>query len=73
MAFAAAGIRDWQPHVLSSTGDRPLDTNKMVGDARAAYVDLGWRHTVDFDSMAQRMVAHDMALLDDPEALWRDF
>lgn len=72
-AFAAAGITDWQPHVLSSSGDRPSDTNKMVGDARAAYVDLGWRHTVDFDSMAQRMVAHDMVLLDDPDALWRDF
>jgi GDP-D-mannose dehydratase len=42
----------------------------MVGDSRAAYLDLGWRHTVDFDSMAAVMVAHDVAQLADPQATW---
>jgi GDPmannose 4,6-dehydratase len=70
-AFAAAGIRDWQQHVVSSTDrTRPVDTNILVGDSRAAYLELGWRHTVDFDSMAGIMVRHDMALLEDPDALW---
>lgn len=72
-AFAAAGIEDWRSHVRTKESERPSDTNKMVGDARVAYQLLGWRHTVDFDSMAARMVAHDLALLDDPDALWRDF
>ena len=52
-AFAAAGIDDWTPHVVSSEGrTRAGDTNILVGDSRAAYLELGWRHTVDFDSMA---------------------
>jgi len=70
-AFAAGGIADWQAHVVSSTDHaRQGDTNKSVGDSRAAYIELGWRHTVDFDSMAAAMVHHDIALLDDPASLW---
>lgn len=72
-AFAAAGITNWREHVVTSPSDRPVDTNKMVGDSRAAHLELGWRHTVDFDSIAERMVRHDIELLDDPEALWVDF
>lgn len=70
-AFAAAGIADWHDRVVStSDNSRLVDTNLLVGDSRAAYLELGWRHTVDFDSMAAIMVGHDMALLDDPMALW---
>jgi GDPmannose 4,6-dehydratase len=72
-AFAAAGISDWQRHVVAQESDRPVDTNKMVGNPRAAYVDLGWRHTVDFDGIAEGMVTHDLALLEDPHLLWTDF
>jgi len=73
-AFAAAGIDDWQSCVLSSSDNtRPVDSNLLVGDSRAAYVQLGWRHTVDFDSMAAAMVNYDMALLQDPTLLWMDF
>jgi GDP-D-mannose dehydratase len=65
------GIADWRGLVVStSDNSRPVDTNLLVGDSRAAYLELGWRHTVDFDSMAAIMVGHDMALLDDPMALW---
>ena len=70
-AFAAAGITDWQRHVVSHSDRKHLaDTNILVGDSRAAYIELGWRHTVDFDSMAGMMVRHDMELLADPQALW---
>ncbi len=70
-AFAAAGISNWQDYVVSTAANtRPTDTNLMVGDSRAAYLDLGWRHTVDFDSMAAIMVAQDIALLSDPSAVW---
>ena len=70
-AFMAAGVREWQKYVVSTSDRmRSTDTNKLVGDSRAASKELGWRHTVDFDSMAAAMVRHDMALLDDPSRLW---
>ena len=72
-AFAAAGIDDWRDRVTTSGSDRPIDTNKMVGDSRRAYLELGWRHTVDFDSMAAAMVVYDQALLEYPDLLWEDF
>lgn len=71
-AFAAAGITDWQERVVTDSDRvRKADTNKLVGDSRAAYVELGWRHTVDFDGIAAEMVKHDIDLLQDPTALWR--
>lgn len=71
-AFEAAGIQDWRDHVTADVSEgRPVDTNILVGDSRAAYTQLGWRHTVDFDSMARAMVEYDLALLQDPKALWQ--
>lgn len=73
-AFAAAGITNWQDRVVSTeVNQRKIDTNLLVGNSRRAHVQLGWRHTVDFDSMAAAMVAYDSRLLTDPEALWMDF
>jgi GDPmannose 4,6-dehydratase len=73
-AFQAAGITDWADLVVSTSDNaRQADTNLLVGESKAAYTQLGWRHTVDFDSMAKRMVEYDMALLKDPELLWLDF
>ena len=73
-AFQAAGITDWSDLVVSTSDNaRQADTNMLVGESKAAYTQLGWRHTVDFDSMAKRMVEYDMALLKDPELLWLDF
>jgi GDPmannose 4,6-dehydratase len=73
-AFQAAGITDWADLVVSTSDNaRQADTNMLVGESKAAYTQLGWRHTVDFDSMAKRMVEYDTALLKDPELLWLDF
>ena len=70
-AFQAAGITDWQAHVVSTeTNQRTVDTNLLVGDSHAIKSELGWRPTVDFDSIARIMVEQDMALLKDPEHLW---
>ena len=70
-AFEAVGITDWRDKVrVDEDRIRGTDTNLLVGDARSAYVELGWRHTVDFDSMAKLMVQHDVQLLTDPESLW---
>ena len=70
-AFAAAGIGDWSEFVISTeSNQRKTDTNLLVGDSRKAYVELGWRHTVDFDSMAAAMVQFDVALLEEPGLVW---
>lgn len=69
-AFEAADVADWKPYVVAKGTDRPSDSNKMVGDASSAYTRLGWRHTMDFDSMATAMVRHDVALLSDSQSLW---
>lgn len=73
-AFETVGITNWSDYVVSTSDrTRAVDTNKLVGDSRQAYVELGWRHTVDFDEMARAMVRHDVALLQDPTTLWTDF
>jgi len=70
-AFAEAGITDWRAHVVSTTDRaRPVDTNILVGDSKAAFRELGWRQTVDFDSMTAIIVRHEMTLLEEPDALW---
>jgi GDPmannose 4,6-dehydratase len=70
-AFRAAGIEDWAAHVVSTSDrQRATDTNMLVGYSHAAHIELGWRHSVDFDDMAAIMVRYDMALLEDPDALW---
>ena len=70
-AFAAAGIVDWSELVVSTdVNQRVIDTNLLVGDSRRAYLELGWRHTVDFDSMAKVMVNFDTLSLVEPKAQW---
>jgi GDPmannose 4,6-dehydratase len=72
-AFAAVGVTNWQDYVVSTSDNlRKVDTNLLVGDSRRAYIELGWRHTVDFDQIATRMVQYDLELLKDPNALWHD-
>jgi GDPmannose 4,6-dehydratase len=71
-AFAAAGIKNWVDFVVSTeVNQRKADTNLLVGDSRRAYLDLGWRHTLDFDSIAKEMTRFDIALLKIPELNWR--
>lgn len=70
-AFAAAGISDWRAYVSTAESrHRSVDTNLLVGDSTAIKRDLGWRNTVDFDSIAQIMVEQDMALLRNSDHLW---
>ena len=72
-AFAAVGITNWQDFVVSTSDNlRKVDTNLLVGDSRKAYMELGWRHTVDFDRIATEMVKYDIELLNNPASLWRE-
>ena len=73
-AFESVGILNWADYVTSASDrKRSVDTNRLVGDTSAIKRDLGWRPTMDFDDMVRAMVAYDLALLDDPEALWTTF
>ena len=70
-AFAAAGVVNWSELVVSSeVNQRKSDTNLLVGDSRKAYLELSWRHTVDFNSMVAAMVQFDQLLLADPTMTW---
>jgi GDPmannose 4,6-dehydratase len=60
-AFAAAGIDDWQAHVVvDSTLARPDDVDTVVGDASKARERLGWVPEVGFEDLVRMMVEADI-------------
>ena len=61
LAFAAADLGDWRRYVRQDERFfRPAEVDLLVGDASKAHTRLGWRPTVDFPSLVERMVAHDL-------------
>jgi GDPmannose 4,6-dehydratase len=61
LAFAAAGLDDWGRYVRQDTRFfRPAEVDLLVGDASKAAERLGWQPGVDFRSLVERMVAHDL-------------
>jgi GDPmannose 4,6-dehydratase len=61
LAFAAAGFDDWSRYVRQDERFfRPAEVDLLVGDATKARTKLGWRPKVDFRSLVERMVAHDL-------------
>ena len=64
-ALRAAGVTSTDGLIVSDPRFvRPADVAEMVGDASRIRSRLGWRPTVDFPALVQRMVAHDLALID---------
>jgi GDPmannose 4,6-dehydratase len=64
-AFQAAGIADWEKHVtLDPRFARPSDAPEQVGDFTRARTQLGWAPTVGFEGVVERMVRHDLELVD---------
>ncbi|MFD1492951.1 GDP-mannose 4,6-dehydratase, partial [Microbacterium wangchenii] len=64
-ALRAAGVSATDGLIVSDPRFvRPADVAEMVGDASRIRSRLGWSPTVDFDGLVQRMVAHDLALID---------
>jgi GDPmannose 4,6-dehydratase len=63
-AMRCAGVEDWEDRVRTDAEFvRPAEAAEVVGDPTKAATLLGWRPTVDFDELVQRMVRHDLELL----------
>lgn len=61
-AFRAAGIADWESHVLVDRSlIRPADPHELRGDASRIRIELGWAPSVGFEQLVARMVEHDLA------------
>ena len=61
LAFAAAGIDDWQRYVRQDERFmRPAEVDLLVGDASKATKKLGWAPTMTFPELVDVMVAHDL-------------
>ncbi|MBJ7289136.1 GDP-mannose 4,6-dehydratase [Williamsia sp.] len=61
-AFAAAGIEDWERHVVTDEAlMRPADPTDCVGDSRRAREVLGWAPTRGFEQIVTAMVEAHMS------------
>ncbi len=67
IAFATAGIDDWEPYVkVDPAFFRPAEVMDIVGDASKARRVLGWEPEVPFEEIVRMMVEND---LDEQRAL----
>jgi GDPmannose 4,6-dehydratase len=64
IAFDQAGL-DWRPYVvIDDAFKRPAEVDLLVGDARKAERELGWRSQTSFEELIRLMVDADRARLD---------
>lgn len=64
VAFAAAGLPDWEPFVRSDPSLlRPVEVGNLVGDSSKARELLGWSPRRGFDETVAEMVEADLAQL----------
>lgn len=62
VAFAHAGIGDWEPYVvLNPELLRPAEVDLLIGDSSKARATLGWAPKVGFEEMVRMMVDADLA------------
>ncbi len=60
LAFAEAGL-DWSEHVrVNSAYQRPAEVHVLCGDASKAKSTLGWRPSMDFETLIRTMVRADL-------------
>ena len=61
VAFARAGIDDWEPYVeLDKRFLRPAEVDLLIGDASKAKAKLGWSPKVTFEELVQMMYENDL-------------
>lgn len=70
-AFGELGL-DWRKHVeLDARYLRPTEVDALQGDASKARKVLGWRPTMDFKTLIELMVKHDLGLAQQEKTLQR--
>jgi len=63
LAFSAAGL-DWQDYVeIDPKLIRPAEVDLLVGNPAKAHQQLGWKPSISFETMIERMVDADLRLL----------
>lgn len=64
LAFGAAGIKDWQKHVVSNSPKhmRPAEVDYLIGDYSKAKKVLGWKPRTSFKELVEMMVKSDIEL-----------
>ena len=63
LAFAEAGIDDWQKYVRQDQKFfRPAEVDLLIGDPSKAQTKLGWKREVDFPALVKMMVENDLRL-----------
>ena len=63
LAFAEAGIEDWQPYVRQDPKFlRPAEVDLLIGDASKAKETLGWEPEVSFPQLVKMMVENDLEI-----------
>jgi GDPmannose 4,6-dehydratase len=61
LAFEIAGLDRWEDYVRQDERFyRPAEVDLLVGDATKARETLGWRPKIDFQTLVERMVSHDL-------------
>jgi GDPmannose 4,6-dehydratase len=62
LAFAAAGIEDWQKHIVSDHPShlRPAEVDYLIGDYSKAKSELGWEPKTSFKELVSMMVKSDI-------------
>jgi GDPmannose 4,6-dehydratase len=61
LAFEIAGLDRWEDYVRQDERFyRPAEVDLLVGDATRARETLGWRPKIDFQTLVERMVSHDL-------------
>ena len=62
-AFAEVGIDNWGDYVRRDPKfERPAEVDLLIGDATKAREQLGWKPEVDFATLINTMVEHDLQL-----------
>ena len=63
LAFECAGLGDWRKYVgIDQQYFRPAEVDLLVGDSSKAEQKLGWKREVDFQTLVEMMVRHDIDL-----------
>ena len=61
VAFTVAELKDWRQYVRQDQRFfRPAEVDLLIGDASKAKAKLGWQPKVDFNSLIEMMVRHDI-------------